>query len=106
MRRISRFPAPAVPRQHEQFHMENGDCSGSRESDYPQPNTRKNHAFSVCEGSASMEIGHNFHANPLMGDEGRRGVRHVFFQGPRLAETVILRVGPLTGSPLFRRFLP
>ena len=31
----------------EQFHIENVDCSGSRESDYPQPNTRKNHAFSV-----------------------------------------------------------
>ena len=31
----------------EQFHMENVDCSGRRESDYPQPNIRKNHAFSV-----------------------------------------------------------
>ena len=31
----------------EQFHIENGDCSGSRGSDYPQPNIRKNHAFSV-----------------------------------------------------------
>ena len=31
----------------EQSHIENMDCSGSRESDYLQPNTRKNHAFSV-----------------------------------------------------------
>ena len=30
----------------EQFHIENADCSGSRESDYPQLNTQKNHAFS------------------------------------------------------------
>ena len=31
----------------EQFHIENVDCPGSRESDYPQPKTRKKHAFSV-----------------------------------------------------------
>ena len=44
-------PAPPFPPAKtlvlEQFHIENVDCSGSRESDYPQPNTRKNHAFSV-----------------------------------------------------------
>lgn len=30
----------------EQFRIENVDCSGRRESGYPQPNTRENHAFS------------------------------------------------------------
>ncbi len=40
----------AAKRCLEQFHIENVDCSGSRESDYPQPNTRKNRAFSVVRG--------------------------------------------------------
>ena len=39
--------ALSLPLKIKQSHIENVDCSGSRESDYPQPNTRKNHAFSV-----------------------------------------------------------
>ena len=40
----------------EQFHIENVDRSGSRESDYPQPNTRKNHAFSVVRAASAWEL--------------------------------------------------